>query len=119
MSDNYLNNLEKIIAISEQILLESSTFFNQDLDNEKEAAEEGKGIIENLLKLSKERDTLIKLTFNKEETQKYERYLPLINKVVELDRQITAQSDINKNTVRAKLLKLKKNKKAVNIYNQY
>jgi len=113
MSGSFQQQLQKIITLSEQVLFELSNDVEQQLDEEKQE------ITEHLISLSKEREALIKLTLNDDQAEKYSQYLPLLNKIVELDRQLTAQSNENKNLIKAKLLKLKKNKKAANTYNKY
>lgn len=113
MSDSFQQQLQKIITLSEQILFQLGSGFEQQLNEEKEE------VTEKIISLTKEREALIKLTLNESQAAKYNQYLPLINKVGELDRQLTAQSAENKNTIKEKLLKLKKNKKAANTYNKY
>lgn len=113
MSDIFHQQLQKIITLSQKILLELSN------DSENKNSEDEGINTERLLQCSGERDKLIKLTFNEHQSEYYNQHLPLINLIVELDSQLTQQSEKSKLAIKTNLLNMKKNKKATNAYKKY
>jgi hypothetical protein len=113
MSDSFSHQLNEIITLSEKILLWLSNEFEQTNNQEEELN------TEELLEWNIERDRLIKLTFNEQQSENYPLHLPLINKMVDLDNQLTLQSAQNKLILKTSLLKMKKNQKAANTYKKY
>jgi hypothetical protein len=113
MSDTFHLQLEKIITLSQKILLELSNDL-KIIDTESEGIN-----TEKLLQSSAERDKLITLCFNELQSEHYNQHLPLINLIVELDNQLTKQAEKNKLTLKTDLLKIKKNQKATQSYNKY
>lgn len=113
MSDIFQQQLQKIITFSQKMLLElSNDSENINSDN--------KGVnTEKLLHWSDERDKLIKLTFNEQQSEYYSQYLPLINLFVELDSQLIQKAEESKLAIKTNLLNMKKNKKATKSYNKY
>ncbi len=113
MSDSFSHQLNQIITLSEKIILWLSNEFEQTNNQEEELN------TEELLAWNRERDRLIKLTFNEEQSENYNEHLALINQIVTLDNQLTKQAAENKLVLKTSLLKMKKNQKAANTYNKY
>jgi len=113
MSDSFSHQLNQIITLSEKIILWLSNEFEQTNNQEEELN------TEELLAWNRERDRLIKLTFNEEQSENYNEHLALINQMVTLDNQLTKQAAENKLVLKTSLLKMKKNQKAANTYNKY
>ncbi|WP_426358512.1 hypothetical protein ACPUVO_19145 [Pseudocolwellia sp. HL-MZ19] len=113
MSETFSQQLNQIITLSENILLRLSNEFEQTNNQEEDLN------TEELLQWNSERERLIKLTFNEQESENYSKHLPLINKMVALDQQLTQQSAQNKLVLKTSLLKMKKNQKAANTYKKY
>ncbi|NQZ26777.1 MAG: hypothetical protein HRT55_10720 [Colwellia sp.] len=72
-----------------------------------------------LAKLVTERHALISQLFNTYTQEQLSVELPLINELVSLDNQLTSKSQHNKQTLAAKILKLKKSKKVSKLYQKY
>jgi hypothetical protein len=113
MSNSFSHQLNQIITLSEKIILWLSNEFEQTNNQEEELN------TEELLAWNRERDRLIKLTFNEEQSENYNEHLALINQIVTLDNQLTKQAAENKLVLKTSLLKMKKNQKAANTYNKY
>lgn len=113
MSDSFSHQLNQIITLSEKILLWLSNEFEQTNNQEEELN------TEELLAWNLERDKLIKLTFNEEQSENYSEHLTLINQMVALDNQLTEQAAKNKLVLKTSLLKMKKNQKAASTYKKY
>ncbi len=113
MSDSFSHQLNQIITLSEKILLWLSNEFEQTNNQEEELN------AEELLAWNLERDKLIKLTFNEEQSENYSEHLTLINQMVALDNQLTEQAAKNKLVLKTSLLKMKKNQKAASTYKKY
>ncbi|MDO7085071.1 hypothetical protein WNY51_16305 [Pseudocolwellia sp. AS88] len=113
MSDSFYQQLNQIITLSEKILLWLSNEFEQTNNDEEELN------AEELLAWNLERDKLIKLTFNEEQSENYSEHLTLINQMVALDNQLTEQAAKNKLVLKTSLLKMKKNQKAASTYKKY
>jgi hypothetical protein len=113
MSDSFYQQLNQIITLSEKILLWLSNEFEQTNNNEEELN------TEELLEWNIERNKLIKLTFNEEQSENYNEHLTLINQMVALDNQLTEQAEKNKLVLKTSLINMKKNQKAANTYKKY
>ncbi|WP_441002102.1 hypothetical protein [Pseudocolwellia agarivorans] len=113
MSESFYQQLNQIITLSEKILLWLSNEFEQTNNDEEELN------AEELLAWNLERDKLIKLTFNEEQSENYSEHLTLINQMVALDNQLTEQAAKNKLVLKTSLLKMKKNQKAASTYKKY
>ena len=72
-----------------------------------------------LEKLVTDRHALISQLFNTYTQEQLSVELPLINELVSLDNQLTSKSQHNKQTLAAKILKLKKSKKVSKLYQKY
>jgi len=123
MSDSFYQQLNQIITLSEKILLWLSNEFEQANSNAEEINTEelntDESNTEELLAWSIERERLIKLTFNEQQSENYSEHLALINQMVTLDNQLTEQAAKNKLVLKTSLIKMKKNQKAANTYKKY
>jgi hypothetical protein len=113
MSDSFSHQLNQIITLSEKILTWLSNEFEQTNNQEEELN------TEELLTWNLERDRLIKLTFNEQQSENYSEHLILINKMVALDNLLNQKASENKLVLKTSLLKMKKNQKAANTYKKY
>jgi hypothetical protein len=73
---------------------------------------------ETLINLVSERNNLIKQLFEMYTQEQLSVELPLINEMVSLDQQLTSKSHKTKQALSAQVLKLRKNKKVTNLYQQ-
>ena len=97
---------------SQQTLTVASSTNDTDQDSEQYSDQQ-------LAKLVTERHALISQLFNTYTQEQLSVELPLINELVSLDNQLTSKSQHNKQTLAAKILKLKKSKKVSKIYQKY
>lgn len=114
MPDMFQANLHKIIDLSKQIL--------NGLDNElKQINEKNNNSTEenNLEILNTQRNTLIRLALNDEQSEHYPTYLPLINEIVTLNKKLITQAEANKLVLKSSILSLKKSQKASKTYKKY
>ncbi len=124
-------SLEAIIKVSRQLLsqldIQIKNSDSADLAGNKStlAANASKGMEKNpltdeqLLGLVTERQSLITKLFEVHTQEQLNVQLPLINEMVLLDKQLTSKSQSHKISLAARVLKLKKSKKASNLYLKY
>ena len=87
-------------------------------ENSPENTEHSQFTDETLIDLVSERNTLIKQLFEMYTQVQLSAELPLINEMVSLDQQLTSKSLQKKQALSAQVLKLRKNKKVTNLYQQ-
>ena len=120
MPDMFQANLHKIIDLSKQILKSLDNELIQMNEKNNNSTEENNSKEDNnLVTLNTQRNTLIKLTLNNEQSEHYSNYLPLINEIVTLNQKLTTQAEANKLALKSSLLSLKKSQKASKTYKKY
>lgn len=117
MDENFQQQLNKTIALSQKILLAMSNELKSIENNDNTIEKDGKS--NQLIELNIERDELIKLVFNEQQAKHYTQHLDSINQIVELDHQLIKYAEKNKLALKASLLKMKKNQKAADSYKKY
>ena len=127
MTNNIKASLETINKLSQLLIAQlDARIENTERDNSQQTLtvasstnDTDQDSDQQLAKLVTERHALISQLFNTYTQEQLSVELPLINELVSLDNQLTSKSQHNKQTLAAKILKLKKSKKVSKLYQKY
>lgn len=122
MGENALTLLLDINEVSRQLVSMLDTS-NNELTSSALDSTSPQQVQENhsqkLISLMVNRDQKIRELFSSHSQSELERYTDHIATMMSLDEQLRTKVDSNHSEAKSKILQLKKNKKAINIYQKY
>lgn len=127
MSTNTKQALEQINKVSRQLLSHILTVHNQTIENTLITSESNNDELndnelnteDELTKLLSKRDGLINCLFTQNTNEEIESELTLLNEMISLDSELSNKSQLCKQILAEKIIKLKKGTKASKSYQKY